>query len=845
MLANICAGQSNGLGFVGHEAVADKRTSLDLFPNKCLNIDDAFSLSFQMSFLPDKSDYFGYLFRVIDGEKKNIDLLYDVKAIDGAGANGNQHFRLIIGDHYTNINFGIPKKQLTDQWNNIKIIFDVVNDVLITNVNGKQYIQKKAGLSRNGCYKFLFGSNKYQAFKTQDNPPFKMRNLKLEIAGGKLYNWPLDEEAGNHAPELQNKSFANVLNPVWIKSFHKYWSRVASLEMAGSCSVAFNSIDDKLYILNKDSLFIYDVKTNQIKPTRYVSGHSIPYSSNQSLYNVYNKKLYNFFLDRNNRRVSTYDFQQKSWDNNFEFIPIVDHLHANSFFCSKDTSLYIVGGYGQFHYKNTVNRYHLNSHQWQNITWKGDVFAPRYLAASGTIDSGKIAYILGGYGSKSGAQTLNPQNFYDLFQFDVAKKTFKKIYELKHDGEDFAFANSMIIDKKRQTYTALIFPNFKYHTYLQLISGSLNKPVYQRLGNKIPYAFADNHSFADLFYSPASKQYIAITLTKSEVDQTAIKIYTLMAPPMSLSDIAKPRAINTMTTAGIVISCLLVGIFVIIVLRKRRSVAVVNPPLDTYFTQEQLVTQNGILPPENAEKPEQNAIYLFGDFKIYAADGEDISRNFTSLIKELFLVIFINSMGTGRGTSPEKILELFWMDKTEDSARNNRSANLSRLKSFLNQLTNVNLSKHTGNWKFEIDYNNVHVDYYQYLKLVANKKDFNKTKITALMAITQRGDFLASTEYPWLDHIKSEISNDVIDIYLKYANAIAVDEDPEFIIEIANCIGTFDLINEEAMIMKCKALVRLGKYSLAKSTFLTFVKEYEALFGEKYKKSFQDIAGHH
>jgi hypothetical protein len=47
------------------------------------------------------------------------------------------------------------------------------------------------------------------------------------------------------------------------------------------------------------------------------------------------------------------------------------------------------------------------------------------------------------------------------------------------------------------------------------------------------------------------------------------------------------------------------------------------------------------------------------------------------------------------------------------------------------------------------------------------------------------------------------------------------------------------------MIMKCKALVHLGKYSLAKSTFLAFTKEYEALFGESYKQSFKNIIDHY
>ena len=104
---------------------------------------------------------------------------------------------------------------------------------------------------------------------------------------------------------------------------------------------------------------------------------------------------------------------------------------------------------------------------------------------------------------------------------------------------------------------------------------------------------------------------------------------------------------------------------------------------------------------------------------------------------------------------------------------------------------------------------------------------------------------MANAEYQWLDQVKSEISNEIIDIYLGYANSISIETDPEFVIELANCINIFDPINEEAMLMKCKTLIRLGKHSLAKTTFSTFAKEYEHLYGEKFREDFQNILEHH
>jgi hypothetical protein len=61
----------------------------------------------------------------------------------------------------------------------------------------------------------------------------------------------------------------------------------------------------------------------------------------------------------------------------------------------------------------------------------------RYLAALGTNVSGDTAYILGGYGSKTGDQTINPRFTYDLMAYSVKSATFKSIYHLKEPASSF------------------------------------------------------------------------------------------------------------------------------------------------------------------------------------------------------------------------------------------------------------------------------------------------------------------------------------------------------------------------------------------------------------------------
>jgi hypothetical protein len=51
----------------------------------------------------------------------------------------------------------------------------------------------------------------------------------------------------------------------------------------------------------------------------------------------------------------------------------------------------------------------------------------------------------------------------------------------------------------------------------------------------------------------------------------------------------------------------------------------------------------------------------------------------------------------------------------------------------------------------------------------------------------------------------------------------------------------FDMVSEEAMLLQCSTLVKLGKHSLAKKAYEKFAKEYKLLYGEEYDQSFISI----
>lgn len=823
--------QSYGLGFFSHEVVQDQRTGLDLSPGKNLCFDDGFDLSFDLNFLPKRDDYFGYILRLVVNDSENIDLLYDNDFKE------KHHFKVIVGNKFSKIAFEIPPATLYHNWNVVKLKFDAQKS-LLTLTSGSYTGVASVNLKKGSCFKILFGANEYQQFKTSDNPPMKIRNIKITENSELKYYWPLDEYDGNTAKELIRDNKASVNRALWIKKMHYDWQRLGNFVVKGPASIAFNSKNDQLYIVERDSLKTFSVSDTKIKSYPFANKLTL-LRGNYSFYDEHNNRLLNFYADQ--KIVSVFDSASRTWSKDYNpKTPITDNWLFNKFYSPKDSSLYMIAGYGHFIYKNQINKYHFPTGQWQQVPFTGDTFTPRYLAALGR--SGNGAYVIGGYGSTTGKQMLNPRNLYDLLYFDMDKKTIKKLYELKVGGEDFVFANSLIINEKENTFYGLIFPRHKYESKLQLMVGSLKSPEYKLSGSKIPYQFHDINSYADLYYSKSSKRFIAVTTFRDSTDKTHVNVYALNAPPLETPD--KLFAENSpfwYWFSGIFVAVM--GILLFVFRNKKPVKPVTQRPV--HAVAEVLTDPKEILAVEEVEDEKKSSILLFGDLQVFDDNGQQITKQFTPLIKELFLVVLLYTIRWERGISSDKLKELLWFDKSNESARNNRSVNIAKLKSILDKISNCQISKETGYWRINIDPAITYTDYQEYVNIIKDKSRLDHEKIRHLAAIIKRGPFLPTVNYEWMDSFKAEISNEIIDTYLHFSHSVGVESDPELLIELSNYIFYFDSVNEEAMVIKCKALVFLGKHSIAKNTYENFCKEYKLLYEDDFGKSFSEVLASH
>lgn len=812
MPTGIYAQDVYGLEFAGKKIAQELRTSLNLFPDEPLTVKNDLELSFDLSFAPGFDSYFGYIFRITNEQGQNTDLIY---------SNQTQSINLVTGNEYTGISFKFPPAEVVGKWYHLHFTFHKGSTTLA--INGQPAGKATTPVEMEQQVRIVFGANHYKNSNTYDLPTMRLRDVEIALAGKPRYHWPLHQFEGNKDKDVISHHTAVIDNPVWLAQAYSEWAMRQDVTVKGSASVAFDKTNGTLYITSSDSIYQFTCKGNKLDAIPLAENRTLP-AGNVSEYA--GNTLVNYFPD--NKQVDVYNATDRTWSGQTPEEKVTGYWQHNHFYAPFDSSLYLFGGYGHYHYSNDVQRYSTVNHTWETIPVTGDHFAPRYMAALGTTAHGDSAYILGGHGSKTGDQLLNPENFYDLLLFDAGKHTFKKIYTLEKPDEPMAFGNSMVIDTKTQSYYALTYANDKMESSLQLIKGSLQKPTFVKLGNAIPYQFYDIKSSAALYYYEAGQQLIAVTMYTSDHHTTHVKINTILFPPALLAVHEHVERDYSYLLWGLAILTTL-----LILLSLRRNDYEESPRVTLLLPavkQPQPVFRVIELPaPAVIQEKKMAAVLLFGHFTVIDKNEHDITKLFSPLVKELFLLILLHSSFGKKGISSEKINEILWTGRSVKDAKNNRSVNMVKLKNILEKLGHYSLAKENGKWLLTFD-EDIYLDIRHY-----------QHSIDDLILVSARGGLLMETEYSWLDKFKSDLSTATISTLGAHLEEHAEQLHPEEIIRICDSMLHFDSLCEEAILYKCRSLVALHQHATARSLFKSFKIEYEEIYGEPFEKDYMAV----
>lgn len=235
--------------------------------------------------------------------------------------------------------------------------------------------------------------------------------------------------------------------------------------------------------------------------------------------------------------------------------------------------------------------------------------------------------------------------------------------------------------------------------------------------------------------------------------------------------------------------------------------------------------------------PTKSAIYLFGGMHIYNKEGEDIAKKFSPILKELLALLIVHT--DKKGISADKMKAYLWADKTVASARNNRAVNLGKLRNLLAEVGEFEIKSDDGYWS--IQSTNAFIDYIQYRTTLKTPGLLSRADIELLCSITAEGNILPEQHYEWLDELKGTISDELFDKFLAYAATMNENQSTDVYIGIADVMFKFETINEQALSLKCRAYVKSGRHSAAKTFYDKFCEEYKQVYGEFFETSFADI----
>ncbi|MDL2222339.1 hypothetical protein LJC35_07300 [Parabacteroides sp. OttesenSCG-928-N08] len=656
-----------------------------------------------------------------------------------------------------------------------------------------------------------------------------------------MYSWPLSKHVSNGVYDEVRRHFAAGDNGEWLLDHHAIWQKQMTIQAGENPQFCYNPDKNEIAILDKDIFYRFNSGTGNLQKDQLHNHFSYASSnSNNLIYNPVAREYncYTFDLEVG-KDIYRFDTLANDWNKSYhaEFPP--DYWQHNRFFSPLDSSLYLFCGYGHHRYKNEINRYDHKTQTWEKLSFKNDRIKPRYLSGMGQLDNQHLI-LFGGYGSETGNQSMSPKHFYDLYKINIRTLEARKLWEIENPQEEFVVSNTIIPDTNGKSFYALAFPLQQFYTKLSLLKFSIERPEYTVVADSIPFNFEDVKSNASLYLDKTTNRLIAVVVNSITKMTSELSVYTLSYPPLTTNELYQDteECTSCWVWLGKIGILLLVGggiLWVILVRRKKRKRSLPSPeqhkPVinndDTYISFPQ---------------PKTRSVCLFGGFQVYDKDGNDVTKEFTPTLKQLFVLLLLYTAKSGKGISSAKLKDTLWYDKSDESAKNNRGVFINKLRQVFENIGPIHIKNQDHYWGIELN-DTIYCDYTRVISLMERLKrereEAKKSDIHLLLSIVSKGEFLPNMQTEWIDTFKSDFSNNLIDLLLLlYKYSAALRKEPSTCIHLADTIFIHDPLNEDALNIKCCNLVQMGKHGLARKVYTTFSKEYKSLFGADFEFSF-------
>ncbi len=816
-----------GLSFKSHLVNLDERTSLDLSLERPLtNLTDGFSIRFEVK-LRQETQTFGYIFRMVVDEESSFDLL--VNLID-------HKFNFVINDRLGQMvasgSYVDPQTVVHEQWIPVEIqyFFDHTEIKI-----GKKSLNLKKGFDSFKHVEFYFGANKTKHFHTTEVPPITLRNVQIMEDGRKIRHWILARHGNNIVQDEVVQARAEVQNAVWEIDQHAEWRKALSLPLEGQPQIAFDERNGRIFIVEKDKIFIYSVAHHKLDTLKVVAGNPYWGVSRQIVYHPKDDVLLSYTIQ--SPVVYSFSFKTNSWSGSPTMV-VDSRWHHNHLLDTSSNTLSMFMGYGYHKYNTGFMKLRLSDEnpEWRNYTFNPTIH-PRYLSAFGILDETHVL-LLGGYGSKSGKQEEFPHNFYDLYKIDTETGANTKLWELNIDTPYIVFSNSMHVDFQKNQLYVLGYNNFHYKSKVSLyrfnIEGQNIK--WQTYGSPLAFNFRDIESYCDLFYHEESNKLYALLAYKSEKDKYEVELYSIAYPVFTLDEIDQQTKKTGLFYFWLFFAVfpILLGTAYIFYRKKRKKnldIEVEPKKAEVYVVEEKIEPEKEML-----------NIRLFNGFQFLGKDNIDYSGRFTPILKQIFLYLLLYSIKKQKGVSSYELDKTFWQGMPQDKAINNRSVNIRKLRILLTELGNIEIAQRNGYWILNINEDFV-CDYSMVVSLLQHiEKDgqYTRQRIDEIITLSQ-GKLLPEVEHEWIDPFKTDFSSLLVKALLSAMTDTDIKANTELRLKIAEVILIHDSLEENAITYKCNLLYKLGQKGQSKHVFDKYCAEYGQILNTSPMLNYNDI----
>lgn len=827
---------SAGLYFLSHSVIKEDRTSLYLNPDGKFNLSDGFTLDFDINLRLEEHN-FGYIFRIIADDEKSFDLISNI-------SNTRRTLRLIESDK---LFLSFDQDSLIDyhtgEWTHVRLVYTPQKIDLTFNGKTLSTPCHYEGLKN---FEFYFGYTSDEDFISWDLPPMSIRNIQISNNKQEIIaDWPLREHGEFDVYDIVKERRASVINPIWEADKHIKWVREQKLILPIYTQIAYDNVHHYIYLANSTALIRYNTTTNLLDTLLVQKGNPYVERNNQMLYNPYYDELWSYDFDK--ERLSIFNFETKEWSEADLEVKNPDFSQHNAFISPVDSALYTIAGYGNYIFKNSLHRKGRNDGRWETIQYEIPIL-PRSLSGLGFKDD-RCVLILGGHGNSTGEQELGTRIYHDLYEMDIQTHVTKKLWEFENSDDDFIVGNSIVVDEKSNKIYALCFPIKYSNNAIVLRSFDITTGEQEIYADSIHYVFDDVNSFCTLYQNKENSKIYALVANNYQ-NSTNVDIYSLSFPPSNINAVYVKASQSLLSGKVLLIMGVLLVVlsvsFILYKLRKKRNASVNTDIILSANKEDDKEDELGASVQDyylSKGVHHKSAVLFLGGFQIWNKNGENITKNFTSVVKQLLILIILYGQKNKKGISNTILKDILWFDKTEESAQNNRRVNIHKLKVLLDEIDGVELIKHHNYWSIEFSEGG-YCDYVEsnlLLDKINESKKITESDIKGFPLDLLSEELLPFTQSEWLDAFKSDYSNKILDATISLSKQKAVKTNNNLLIHIANIMFAHDKTDEHALHLKCRVLMESGKISMAKNTYDIFCTEYKNLLGIDYPKDFKEI----